>query len=276
MHSKQWYELLFENYGEKYDNEVFTQGTIGECDFLEQEFNYDKSLKILDVGCGTGRHSIELTKRGYNVTGIDLSESQLARAKSKAEKEGLNIDFKRADARNLPFNSEFDVAIMLCEGGFPLMETDEMNYEILKNVSKSLKNNCKFIFTTLNGLFPIFHSIEEFTAQSGSEGNAVYKKNSFDFMTFRDHNITEFEDDYGNKKVLESNERYYVPSEITWLLKSLGFNKIDILGAKLGAFSRKDILTNEDFEMLVIAEKYWDLLYFIVFFLLKVKLDKSF
>ena len=47
MHSKQWYELLFENYGEKYDNEVFTQGTIGECDFLESEFNYDKSLKIL-------------------------------------------------------------------------------------------------------------------------------------------------------------------------------------------------------------------------------------
>jgi len=255
MHSKQWYELLFENYGEKYDNEVFTQGTIGECDFLEQEFNFDKSLKILDVGCGTGRHSIELTKRGYTVTGIDLSESQLARAKSKAEKEGLNIDFQQQDARNLPFNAEYDVAIMLCEGGFPLMETDEMNYEILKNVSKSLKSNCKFIFTTLNGLFPIFHSIEEFTAQSGGEGNAVYKNNSFDFMTFRDHNVTELEDDFGNKKVLESNERYYVPSEITWLLKSLGFNKIDILGAKLGAFSRNDKLTNEDFEMLVIAEK---------------------
>lgn len=255
MHSKQWYELLFENYGEKYDNEVFTQGTIGECDFLEQEFNYDKSLKILDVGCGTGRHAIELTKRGYNVTGIDLSESQLARAKSKAEKEGLYIDFQQHDARNLPFNSEFDVAIMLCEGGFPLMETDDMNNEILKNVAKSLKSNCKFIFTTLNGLFPIFHSIEEFTAQSGEEGNAVYRSNYFDFMTFRDHNITEFEDDFGNKKILESNERYYVPSEITWLLKSLGFNKIDILGAKLGAFSRNDKLTNEDFEMLVIGEK---------------------
>lgn len=255
MHSKQWYELLFENYGEKYDNEVFTQGTIGECDFLEQEFNYDKSLKILDVGCGTGRHAIELTKRGYTVTGIDLSESQLARAKSKAEKEGLNIDFQLHDARNLPFNSEYGVAIMLCEGGFPLMETDEMNYEILKNVAKSLRSNCKFIFTTLNGLFPIFHSIEEFTAQGSVEGNAVYRNNSFDFMTFRDYNITEFEDDYGNKKVLESNERYYVPSEITWLLKSLGFNKIDIFGAKLGAFSRNDKLTNEDFEMLVVAEK---------------------
>lgn len=74
-------------------------------------------------------------------------------------------------------------------------------------------------------------------------------------MTFRDHNITEFEDDLGNKKFLASNERYFVPSEITWLLKSLGYVTIDIYGAKLGAFSRQDRLTTKDFEMLVIAEK---------------------
>jgi len=58
------------------------------------------------------------------------------------------------------------------------------------------------------------------------------------------------------KKIdLECNERYYVPSEITWLLKTLDFKTIDICGAKLGAFSRKDKLTTEDFEMLIIAEK---------------------
>ena len=53
---------------------------------------------------------------------------------------------------------DFDAAIMLCEGGFPLMETDEMNFEILKNVTKSLNDKGKFIFTTLNGLFPLYHS----------------------------------------------------------------------------------------------------------------------
>jgi hypothetical protein len=74
-------------------------------------------------------------------------------------------------------------------------------------------------------------------------------------MTFRDYNVTEFEDDSGNKKTLECNERYYVPSEITWLLKSLGYKIIHIFAAKLGAFSRNDKLTTEDFEMLVIAEK---------------------
>jgi 2-polyprenyl-3-methyl-5-hydroxy-6-metoxy-1,4-benzoquinol methylase len=74
---------LFENYGKKYDNENFTQGTQGECDFIEAELKSNKALKILDVGCATGRHAIELSRRGYHVTGIDLSESQLARAKKR-------------------------------------------------------------------------------------------------------------------------------------------------------------------------------------------------
>ena len=255
MKIKQWYEVLFENYAEKYDNEVFTQGTIGECDFIENEISRDRSLKILDVGCGTGRHSIELSKRGYTVTGIDLSESQLARAREKAKSANLTIDFRKQDARDLPFNAEFDVAIMLCEGGFPLMETDEMNFEILKNVAKSLKIGGKFIFTTLNGLFPLFNSVEDFCASNSEDENATYKNNTFDLMTFRDFNITEIEDDAGNIRTLESNERYYVPSEITWLLKSLGFTTVEIFGAKLGAFSRSDKLTTVDFEMLVIAQK---------------------
>lgn len=255
MRKKQWYELLFDNYGQKYDNESFTQGTIGECDFIEDELNHDQSLKILDVGCGTGRHAIELAKRGYHVVGIDLSESQLKRAREKANQNNVEIDFQQQDARNLPFNNEFDAAIMLCEGGFPLMETDEMNFEILRSVTRSLKEHGKFIFTTLNGLFPLYHSVEKHCAAEAGEGNATYHSNTFDLMTFRDHNITEIVDDDGNKKVLESNERYYVPSEITWLLKSLGYIKIDIFGAKLSAFSREDQLTTEDFEMLVIAEK---------------------
>src|SRR5271157_3066592 len=122
----QWYEALFENYGKKYDNEEFTQGTLGECNFIENEIVYDKSKRIIDIGCGTGRHSIELTKRGYDVTGVDLSESQLERARQKAKAKNLKIDFQKYDARKLPFKSEFDLAIMLCEGAFPLMETDEM------------------------------------------------------------------------------------------------------------------------------------------------------
>ncbi|MBT9151284.1 MAG: hypothetical protein DDT40_01472 [candidate division WS2 bacterium] len=252
---KQWYEELFDNYGNQYDKESFTQGTIGECDFIEKELNYDKSLRIIDIGCGTGRHSIELTKRGYSVIGIDLSESQLKKAREKAELNNLKIDFVKHDARNLPFENQFDVGIMLCEGGFPLMETDEMNFDILRNITRSLKSSAKIIFTTLNGIFPLYYSIDNFHGTGNNAEGAHYKSDSFDLMTLRDSNITTFTDDDGNELKLECNERYYMPSEITWLLKSLGFKKIEIFGAKLGAFSRCDKLTSEDFEMLVIAEK---------------------
>jgi hypothetical protein len=102
----------------------------------------------------------------------------------------------------------------------------------------------------------LFHSVKDFLAQAGEEGNATCINNTFDLMTFRDYSTTIAEDDSGNKKELQCNERYYVPSEITWLLKTLGFGVINIYGARLGAFSRKDKLKTEDFEMLIIAEKY--------------------
>jgi SAM-dependent methyltransferase len=264
---KQWYETLFENYGLKYDDEVFTRGTLGECDFIEKEAGYNKRLKILDIGCGTGRHSVELARRGYSMTGIDLSESQLDRAREKAREQKLEIEFQMHDARSLPFSREFDLAIMICEGAFPLMETDEMNFRILENATKALKDKGKLIFTTLNGLFPIFHSVKDFIEQAQAtekQGTDGYNCRStdpspvdltFDLMTFRDYSKTTVTDDDGNTKELACNERYYVPSEITWMLKSLGFRQIDIYGAKLGAFSRNDKLSTEDFEMLVVAQK---------------------
>jgi len=252
---KKWYEELFRDYGEKYENESFAQGTVGECDFIEKEIGRGHEARILDIGCGTGRHAIELAKRGYAVVGIDLSESLLKKAEEKALARGLGIDFQRIDARSLPFASEFDLAIMLCEGAFPLMETDEMNFCILQGAAKALKPGGKLIFTTLNGLFPLFHSLDEFFAADRKEGNAEYGNHSFDLMTFRDHNTTTVVDDLGNKKELQCDERYYVPSEIAWLLKSLGFAQIGIFGARLGAFSRADKLTADDFEMLVVAEK---------------------
>ncbi|MGB6296312.1 MAG: class I SAM-dependent methyltransferase [Rivularia sp. (in: cyanobacteria)] len=252
---KQWYEELFENYATKYENESFTQGTIGECDFIEKEIEYNKQIKILDIGCGTGRHSIELAKRGYTVVGIDLSESMLQRAKQRAAEQNLQIIFEKHDARKFTYSDKFDLVIMLCEGGFSLMETDQMNFQILQNAANALKPKGKLIFTTLNGLFPLFHSVKEFLNSEAKSGDATYGNHSFDLMTFRDSNTIYIEDDFGNKKELKCNERYYVPSEITWLLKTINFQTVDIFGAKLGAFSRTDKLSTEDYEMLVIAEK---------------------
>ena len=127
-----------------------------------------------------------------------------------------------------------------------------MNFNILESAARSLNKKGKLILTTLNGLFPLFHSVKDFiNSDSTSQTN---KNNTFDLMTFRDIYQLEIEGDDGCKMNLNCNERYYVPSEINWLLKSIGFKKIDIYGCQIGAFSRDVPLTTENYEMLVIAE----------------------
>ncbi len=250
---RRWYEELFTNYAKTYDTESFTTGTLGEVDFLEREFGYDKTQSILDIGCGTGRHAIELAKRGYRVTGIDLSENQLDRARQKAREAGVPIELMRLNACSLPFRNEFDFAIMLCEGGFSLQETDALNYQILESAERALRSPGKLIFTALNALFPLYHNVKDFLSShpSGATTDAC----AFDLMTFRDHEAITVTDDDGNIKKLETDERFYAPSEISWYLSSLGFRRSSIHGSHLGSFSREHALTTEDFEMLVIAEK---------------------
>ena len=250
---KQWYETLFENFANTYEQEAFTKGTLQEVGFMEQELSFDTSKLILDVGCGTGRHSVELARRGYHVTGIDLSDDQLAKAREHAAQANVHIEFFRQDARDFNFHQKFDTAVMLCEGSFPLMETDEMNFAILRNIYNSLKPGGKLIFTTLNGLFPLFHSVRDF--MEGKVANGSTKAISFDLMTFRDYTEYTINDDNGNPRMLHCNERYYVPSEITWLLKSIGFRNIGIFGCNIGEYSREIALTPDHFEMLVVAEK---------------------
>jgi len=251
----QWYEEIFDNYGETYDNESFTQGTAGEVEFILQEINHDKQKRILDIGCGTGRHAIELAKRGFKITGVDLSNSQLERAKQKAASAKVDVDFQLMDARYVDFVAEFDLVMMICEGAFPLMELDEMNYRILQNAERALKFGGKLIFTTLNALYPLYHDVKEFLNKGKGEQEAHSQSEKFDLLTFRSNSVVDFKDDSGRVRRIQCSERYYTPSEITWYLKTLGFKKIDIYGCRLGAFSRNDALTVEDYEMLVIAEK---------------------
>lgn len=75
-----------------------------------------------------------------------------------------------------------------------------MNFQILQNAATALKPKGKLIFTTLNGLFPFFHSVQAFLNADTKEGNATYGNNSFGLMTFRDHNTTYVEDDFRKKR----------------------------------------------------------------------------
>jgi 2-polyprenyl-3-methyl-5-hydroxy-6-metoxy-1,4-benzoquinol methylase len=247
----QWYETLFANFGKTYDKESFTQGTLGEVDFIERELGADRSKRILDIACGTGRHAIELAKRGYQVTGFDLSEGQLRLAREKAATAGVVVEFQCRDATQPHFKQEFDAAIMFCEGAFPLMETDEKNHAILRHAGAALRPGGKLLLTTLNALFPLFHSVKDFL-DAGSSGT-VPDKLTFDLMTFREHADMTFTDDAGQSQAVTTDERYYTPAEMRWLLQTAGFVDIDIFGCHLGQFSRDHALTPDDFEMLVVA-----------------------
>ena len=249
----QWYETLFANFGKTYDKECFTQGTVGEVDFVERELGGDRSKRILDIGCGTGRHAVELARRGYRVTGFDLSEGQLCAAREKAAQAGVTVEFQRRDATKPHFSQEFDAAIMFCEGAFSLMETDEKNHAILVHAAAALRPGGKLMLTTLNALFPLFHSVKDFL--NANESGTAISQLTFDLMTFRERTEMIFADDDGVSHTIATNERYYTPPELRWLLETAGFATIDIFGCHLGQFSREHPLTQDDFEMLVVAEK---------------------
>ena len=246
---QQWYQTLFANYARQYDEECYTQGTLGEVDFIEQELEHDRAKTILDIGYGTGRHSIELAKRGYQVTGVDLSEGQLARAREKAAAAGVSVDFRQCDARELDFVDAFDLAIMICEGGFSLMETDAMNFQILQGACRALKPGGKLVLTALNALYALARTIRQADGQT-VEGPGP---TALDVETFRACYDFEFADDDGVTHAIHCNERYYAPSEIRWQLETLGMTEIGIYACELGRFNRERAPGFDDMELLVIA-----------------------
>lgn len=111
-----WFEEIAAHTGEAYLRYSFTRGTVQEVDFLVEVLGLEPGMRVLDVGCGPGRHSNELARRGIAAHGIDISERfvELARA-------GGDATFERLDARALPFDGEFDAAISLCQGAFGLL-----------------------------------------------------------------------------------------------------------------------------------------------------------
>jgi len=224
-----WYQELFEEMGIEYEDYPFTKDTENEVEWMVKEHLTNPEMKILDVGCGTGRHAINLAMKGYKyITAIDLSPSMIKTAERAAEEKNVWVDFRVCDARELPFENEFDAAICLCEGAFGLLENDYENYKVLKAIHRSLKKHGIFILTTLN----------------------LFRDGKFDPMTCRVEMEVEITNKDGQKKIVECSDRSYTFPEMKWVLEQHGFEVIS--GAN--PFSKEPIQYGS-MEFMVVSNK---------------------
>lgn len=150
MDETNWWKTAFDQgYLDTYLADFTEERTSREIDFVIKAAKLTSKDKILDLACGHGRHSIELAKRGFNVTGLDYSEFFLKKARADAEKLGVETTFVHGDMRKLPFDEEFDVILTLFTtfGYFD----DETNQKVLEEINKSLKPEGRFLIDVISG-----------------------------------------------------------------------------------------------------------------------------
>jgi SAM-dependent methyltransferase len=112
-----WFEGIADHLGSSYLRYSFTMGTADEVAFLIEELELKPGMRVLDVGCGPGRHAYALAELGIAVHGIDISQTFIDLAREDAP---ALATFERLDARSLRFDAEFDAVISLCQGAFGL------------------------------------------------------------------------------------------------------------------------------------------------------------
>lgn len=238
------WEAFFDAHAPVYETNVFTQNTLREVDFLVAELGLPAGGKILDVGCGTGRHAIELAKRGYAVTGLDLSAGMLARARDAANAAGVTVEWLRADATCFALPARYDAAICLCEGAFGLLgqgdDPIEQPLSILRNIARSLRPQGKTVFTVLNG-----------TAMLRRHADADVAAGHFDPLTMVASGA--FPPREGLPPVAV-RERAFLPTELVLLFRLAGIPVLNLWGGTAGNWGRRTLELDE-MEIMVVARK---------------------
>lgn len=243
----EWWKKFFdEPYGEAI-LESFEERAPEEVNFIEDVLSLPKNAKILDLCCGLGRHSIELAKRGYEVTGVDITSQYLETARNKAKENGVKINFIESDMRNISFSEEFDAVINMFTS-FGFFEEESDNFKVLKNVSKVLKPGGKFLIDVINRDW-IVKNYKERDWRETAEG-LVLEIRKFDLS--RSIN-------YGKQIIIREGKRtekdvlvrMYSFHELKSMLESVDLKII----AYYGGF-KKEELTFGSMRMIIISQKF--------------------
>jgi SAM-dependent methyltransferase len=149
-----WYETAFD--GATADM-AWTDRTESEVDRALGMLKPEGSERILDLACGSGRHSIELRRRGFSVVGADISSELLEIADGEAAAQGLDVTFVQADLRELDFDGEFDIVLNLNDGAVGYFETEEENHRTFEVISRSLRKGGRNLVQLPNVLYAQQH-----------------------------------------------------------------------------------------------------------------------
>ncbi len=226
-----------------YDDEDFTRGTDDEVVELWSLLGLQPGERLLDVGCGTGRHAVALAARGAVVTGVDLSSAMLERARTRAATAGVDIELVEADARDLPPGPEpYDAAICLCEGAFCLVADDveplAHDRAILTSIHASLRPGGRLALTGLNAGRLL---------AAWQRGEPI---GQLDLLTLTETSTYELPDG----ETVELREHYHLPDGLRTLAESVGF-EVDAVWAGGALDWRREPATIDDYELLLFARK---------------------
>ena len=182
--------------------------------------------KILDLCCGFGRISAELARRGFDVTGVDITESYLRTAREEAAYEKLDIEYIRSDARDFVRGGYFDAAVSLYIS-FGYFKNQKDDLQLLCNAYESLKSGGVFIIETLGKEISVRDFIEgEWFERAGFTVLTEYE--ALDSWTLLKNRWILIKD--GKRIEKTFTQRLYAASELRALLFEAGFDKVEIFG----------------------------------------------
>jgi SAM-dependent methyltransferase len=230
----EWWEAFFRGpWGEWQARGFMQQNTSAEVDFIVKALGLEAGHEVLDIACGTGRHAIELAKRGIEVTGVDFNGAILEVAERKAEEQLVEVLFLKNDMRCLRFREEFDAAYSYWTS-FGYFEDESHDYVVLRRIAESLRPGGKFLIDLMvaETLLPVFRS-EHVHALDGSGSAELRQTVRLDFETGRAEGEWTFIEN-GRERTVRSSLRLYNYRELCALLREAGFGRIEGFDTKTG------------------------------------------